>query len=102
MTYLDDQSCQKIFPSQFNRDWASPVPTLKTPPAGFEPEKPYGSLNVDRKALLSYVNDSRLNLCLAVTVRVQDAAAPSGLSTYNRYFCNGDQSADEPHETWSR
>jgi hypothetical protein len=101
LQYLDDSTCAKKFPANFNREWTCPVALEKTVPENFFPEGDFSQVKVDTTSLAKYVTDSSINLCIAVTKRVADNSE-QGYSLYNRYFCAGDKSATEGYETWSR
>lgn len=101
LEYLDDQKCQKFFPSSFTRDWRcdmgddlQPEQIKSLLDAGFvEDGKPLSDIKVDVDKLSSIVT-SGANLCLIVSKR-------SGSTIYNKYFCAGERSASEAFETWS-
>ena len=99
LTYLDDHSCQKKFPSSYNRDWQCPVEVLSSPPAGYSLDSTLDAVSVDTSTLGSIVT-SGANLCLILTKRVK-ADESSEVRLYNKYYCAGNASATEKWETWS-
>lgn len=102
LQYLDDAKCAKAFPTVSNREWQCPVPVVKEIPEGYALNQNFANIAVDSKSLSTFVNDSAINLCLALTKRVANASETQGFSLYTRYFCAGDSSATVPFETWSR
>lgn len=70
------------------------------PPAGYMPDSDFPDIVVDVSTLAGIVTND-VNICLVLTKRVRDTASESGVRLYNKYYCAGNASAYEGHETWS-
>jgi hypothetical protein len=90
-----------------DREWSCGVAKSTQSPSdlaaqGFFSDSLLSSVAVDTAILDGVVNDPDVNLCIILTQRVADAAAPSGVRLYNKYLCAGEYSATIAYETWSR
>ena len=119
--YLDDTFCAKKFPSLpaagaavvhaagtlVDREWTCPVlfdADHSGVESGFATDVGVlSAVDVDTTTLPSIISNDA-NLCLIVTRRVQSndngEASPTA-KLYHKYFCNGEDSRSDAHETWS-
>lgn len=103
LTYLDDSECTKIFPSSYDRDFSCDVSVAEESSIGelvgmgFVKDQPLSSLtaeNIDVETLPMLGLDPDVRACVVLTKRVQS-------ELYHKYLCNGADSRDGAHETWS-
>eukprot|EP00605_Chrysophyceae_sp_TOSAG23-4_P001557 GSChrysophyteH1.ASY1.ANO1.1708.1 assembled CDS len=116
LQYLDDSLCAKKFPRSssgflnIDREWVCSDQQSSTHnitsllERGYQVDAPLGpQTKVDTTSLLPFMQGivkapSQLQLCLIVTKRVEQEKSPLLL---HKYFCFGDSSALNAHETWS-
>lgn len=97
LKYLDDQNCEKVFPTNADRDHKCPVAVLSTPPPGYQPDGALADVMVDDSLP---VYDPVIKACLVVTKRVANSSAANGVTLYNKYYCNP-AGAKTAYEPWS-
>lgn len=108
LKYLDDSQCAKVFPSSYDREFtcdvsvASPGSLEKLSSMGFAKEQPLSSMTasqIDVSTLPAIGVSPNVRACVVVTKRIQSESG--GIELYNKFLCNGVDSRDGAHETWS-
>lgn len=108
LRYLDDSRCEKVFPSSYDREFTCDVSATssasieKLSSMGFEKERPLSSMTaaqIDVGTLPATGLSPDVRACVVVTKRIQSESG--GIELYNKYLCNGADSRDGAHETWS-
>ena len=113
LQYLDDSFCQKVFPSNYNRDFQckkqyNNIIDFKNLPSGYHK---YQGINedfinknyVDVDTLTKIIPDSAkdVRLCLTLSKHVRNNDNIDNDDLYVKYYCNGNDSLYNAHETWS-
>ena len=101
LKYLDDSKCAKIFPSSYDTDFRCPgsISSLEDLPPGYVEDQPFSTeIPIDISTLPALGLDPATRACLVLTRRVQKH---DSFHLYNKYLCNGADSRDGAHETWS-
>ncbi len=104
--YLVDGSCDKLFPSSFDRNWKCPISFIETAEIitelsnnGYIVDTPLlRDIAVDTTTLPSLIN-STANICLVLTKRL--VKSNNEVYLMNKYYCNGENSLYDAYETWS-
>ena len=103
LEFLDDKYCRKKFPKiKTNyRKFTCPTNILSNPPVDYYPDQSLKSVYINLEELNIILNKfQHSNACIILTKRVQqDNQSP--IRAYNKYYCNGLDSAFTGFEAWS-